>query len=90
MSDSTVGVRLNNDLRVRLKALGEIRDRSPHYLMLEAIERYLQAEEALEQEKQLLRSRWERYELTEEALPHSDVREWARRLRQPAGFHEDT
>ncbi|MEM7429625.1 MAG: toxin-antitoxin system [Pseudomonadota bacterium] len=89
MSDSTVGLRLSADVRERLKALGEIRDRSPHYLMRVAIERYLQTEEALEDEKQLLRERWRRYELTDEAVPHSEVREWARGLREPTGFHED-
>ena len=41
MTTNTMGVRLNKDIRHRLEALGKIRDRSPHYLMKEAIERYL-------------------------------------------------
>lgn len=89
MSETTVGLRLSDDLKNRLKALGETRDRSPHYLMKEAIERYLETEEALEEERETLRRRWEEYELTGETVPHDDVREWAQRLREPTGFHED-
>ena len=89
MSESTVGLRLNDETKDRLKALGQIRDRTPHYLMKEAIERYLKTEEALEEERAILRRRWEEYELTGESVSHADVRKWAQGLREPTGFHED-
>jgi len=77
MANPTIGVRLSDATYRRLKALGKARDRSPHYLMKAAIERYLEIEEALEAERRLVKDRWERFELTGEALEHADVKSWA-------------
>ena len=73
MSSTTVALRLDVETQDRLKALSQNRARSPHYLMKEAVARYLAEEEALEAEKTLMRERWERYQLTGEALPHDEV-----------------
>lgn len=43
---STVTLKLDTTYRDRLKSLAVIKKRTAHYLMKEAIERYLQAEEA--------------------------------------------
>ena len=80
MGKSTVGVRLSDDVQGRLEALGKARDRTPHYLMKAAIERFLDVEEALEIERQLVISRWEKFELTDETLDHADVKSWAANL----------
>lgn len=77
MAKPTVALRLDTQTQDRLKALGQRRDRSPHYLMKEAVEKYLSEEEALENERDLMRARWERYELTGEAVSHEDVKAWA-------------
>ena len=77
MANSTIGVRLNEDTQHRLEALGKARDRSPHYLMKSAIKRFLEVEEALEAERQLVRSRWQKFELTGETVDHADVKAWA-------------
>ncbi|WP_282609082.1 CopG family ribbon-helix-helix protein [Pelagibius sp. Alg239-R121] len=77
MTKSTMGVRLSEKTQDRLEALGKTRDRSPHYLMKAAIERFLDAEEALEEERQLIKSRWEKFELTGETLDHAGVKAWA-------------
>ena len=77
MATSTRGVRLNEDVQRRLEALGKARDRSPHYLMKVAVERYLDVEEALETERQIVRERWEKFELTGETVAHEDVKAWA-------------
>ena len=45
MARTTVGVKLDDETRTRLKRLGEIKDRSVHWLMKEAIGRYVEAEE---------------------------------------------
>ena len=84
MAKSTMGVRLSEDTQSRLEALGKARDRSPHYLMKTAIERFLDSEEALEEERRLVKSRWEKYELTGEALDHADVKAWADGLGKPS------
>ncbi|MEL8055006.1 MAG: toxin-antitoxin system [Pseudomonadota bacterium] len=80
MAQSTMGVRLEKRTQDRLKKLSEQRDRSPHYLMKEAIEAYLQREEALEAEKSLVRRRWQRFELTDETVSQNDMAEWAASL----------
>lgn len=80
-----MGVRLNEDTRHRLEALGKARDRSPHYLMKAAVERYLAVEEALESERQIVKARWEKYELTGETVDHADVKAWAVSVRPTKG-----
>ena len=85
MASSTMGVRLNEDTQRRLEALGKARDRSPHYLMKAAVERFLEVEEALETERQIVKSRWEKYELTGETVDHEDVKAWAASVHPSAG-----
>jgi len=70
MAMVTHGVKLDEATANRLKALGAIRDRSPHWLMRTAIERYLDAEETYEREKREDMERWERYQLTGVAISH--------------------
>lgn len=59
---TAMGVKLDEQTRKHLKSLGELKDRSPHYLMRTAISEYLEREEQREQERQLTLERWERYE----------------------------
>ncbi len=73
---STLGIKLDDQTRERLRALGELRDRSPHWLMKTAILEYLEREEAYEREKREDMERWERYQLTGEAVAHDAVKEW--------------
>ena len=80
MPKPTVGIRLEEETQQRLKSLGEKRDRSPHYLMREAIEKFLEQEEEIEAENALMRERWERYQLTGETIPHAEVQAWANSL----------
>ena len=68
-----VGVKLDNELQARLKALGE---RSPHWLMKKAISEYVDRMEAEENERQLLIDRWNNYQETDEAVPHETVVKW--------------
>jgi predicted transcriptional regulator len=70
------GVKLDESLHTRLKALGEARQRTPHWLMKAAIEEYVEREEAYEREKREDMERWKRYQLTGHAIPHSAVKEW--------------
>ncbi|MAZ78122.1 MAG: hypothetical protein CMF39_05535 [Legionellaceae bacterium] len=88
MASATMGVRLNEDTQHRLEALGKARDRTPHYLMKTAVERFLEIEEALETERQIVKARWEKYELTGETIDHADVKAWAASVR-PTGTETD-
>lgn len=82
MSKTTVAVRLDSATQQRLKALGQSRDRSPHYLMKQAVEKFLAVEEEIEREKQLVQSRWERFELTGETVGQTEVRSWLGTLKE--------
>jgi predicted transcriptional regulator len=72
----TQGIKLDDQIRTRLKRLGEQRDRSPHWLMRTAIVEYLDREERYEQERQEDLARWEQYQLTGKAVSHKTVAKW--------------
>jgi len=70
------GVKLDETLHTRLKALGVAKDRTPHWLMKAAIEEYVEREEAYEREKREDMERWQRYKLTDHAIPNEAVSAW--------------
>jgi predicted transcriptional regulator len=55
-------VKLEPDIKDRLDRLGEMKHRTPHWLMKEAITRYLEQEEYREQLKQETLARWQEAE----------------------------
>ena len=71
-----IGVKLDDGLQIRLKALGEKCERSPHWLMKKAISEFVDREEAVEEERQLLLDRWNRYQETGEGVSHETVVNW--------------
>ena len=73
---TTQGFELDARTQERLQELGRLRDRSPHYLMLTAIEEFLDREEARENEKREDRERWERYQLNGEHVSNEQVCDW--------------
>ena len=70
------GIKLEETLHARLKALSAAKERTPHWLMKAAIEEYVEREEAREREKREDMERWERYKLTGHAIPHGAVDAW--------------
>jgi predicted transcriptional regulator len=70
------GVKLDEALHNRLKSLGALKDRTPHWLMRTAIEQYVEREEASEREKQEDLERWQRYKATGHAVSHEQVTAW--------------
>jgi predicted transcriptional regulator len=71
-----VGIKLDEELQNRLKALGERCERSPHWLMKKAICEFLDRMETEETERQILLDRWNRYQETGEAVSHEKVANW--------------
>lgn len=57
-----VSIKLPLGMKARLQKLGKLKQRSPHFLMKEAIENYLDAEEQLEKLKKKTLGRWEEAE----------------------------
>jgi len=80
MSISSVAVKLENDVKERIQHLGELKDRSSHWLMKQAILDYLEKEEKIEQDKLEDRQRWEHYAQTGEAITHDDMKDWLKSL----------
>ncbi|WGS88626.1 ribbon-helix-helix protein, CopG family [Methylomonas sp. UP202] len=70
------GVKLDETLHARLKALSTAKERTPHWLMKAAIEQYVEREEAYEREKREDQERWQRYKLTGQAISNEAVDAW--------------
>lgn len=68
-------VKLEPDIKERLERLGEIKHRKPHWLMKEAIIRYLEQEEYNEQLKQETLTRWQEAE-NGKIVSHQAVMQW--------------
>ncbi len=83
MEKTTVGVKLESELRKRLKALGKQRSRSTHWLMKDAIRRYLEEEEAAERAKLETMERWTRFEKTGEHVSDDAVTGWLKSWGAP-------
>ena len=73
---NTMGVKLETEIRERLKSLAELKERSAHWMMKTAILEYLEREEKREKEKKEDRKRWARYEATGQSVSHKDVSSW--------------
>lgn len=73
---ATQGIKLDDETKERLKALGEARQRSPHWLMRQAIRDFLEREEKVEREKREDLERWQNYQLTGKAIDHDTAKTW--------------
>lgn len=73
---ANMAVKLDPAIRERLRALGEARRRSPHWLMVEAIRLYLEREEEIERARAETRERLARYDATGEYIADEDVEAW--------------
>ena len=83
-----MAVKLEPELRDRLRALGAARKRSPHWLMREAILRFVEHEEEAERGRVEALERLARFEESGEAVADRDVdawlRSWGRKKELPA------
>ncbi len=86
MTTTTVGVKLDEETRARLKKLGEAKQRSAHWLMKDAIARYLDSEEHYEQEKVEDDARWQRYLETGTHITHEEMTAWLDKLADQAAL----
>lgn len=77
---TTVGIKLDEQTKERLKRLGAARSRSPHWLMCLAIRHYLDREENYEREKREDMERWERFQLAGHAVAHETAAAWLAKL----------
>lgn len=73
---TTVGVKLDDETRARLKNLGETRHRSMHWLMREAIRSYLDKEEEAEKRNQEADEAWEDYKQSGLGVDNDSMLAW--------------
>lgn len=76
MSKTTMGVKLDDEIRDRLKTLAEARRRSAHWLMKEAISQYLEREEETERRNRGADEAWEEYLRTGRFVGHEAMNAW--------------
>jgi predicted transcriptional regulator len=61
---STTSLKLDHEVKKRVQRLATARRRSPHWLMREAIEEYVEREEKREQFRQHALAAWDHYQTT--------------------------
>jgi len=69
-------IKLDDELKSRVQHLAEHRQRSAHWLMLEAIEQYVEREERREAFKQDTLKAWEDYQATGQHATADEVENW--------------
>jgi predicted transcriptional regulator len=76
----TQGIKLDDDTNKRLKSLAGQRNRSAHWLMRDAIDRYLTEEERYEREKAEDIAEYEDYLQTGRRISQKEMSAWLDRL----------
>ena len=84
MTSTTIGIKLDEDTRERLKHLSLLKERSPHWLMKAAIREYLDREEARERERHEDQARWKRYVQTGAFIDNDSMMSWLDGLAEQA------
>ena len=69
-------VKIDDELKSRIQRLADIRHRSAHWIMREAIRDYVEREEARESFKQEALASWTVYQETGRHLTGQEAREW--------------
>ncbi|MFA0924677.1 CopG family ribbon-helix-helix protein [Xanthomonas fragariae] len=69
-------LKIDDELKGRVQHLASLRDRSPHWIMREAIKQYVELEEARESFKQEAQASWIAYQETGRHLTGQEARAW--------------
>lgn len=73
---TTVGVKLDDEKRDRLKSLGEMKQRSVHWLMRQAIQDYVEREEREERRNQEADEAWLEYKQSGLGVDNDAMMTW--------------
>jgi predicted transcriptional regulator len=77
---SITSLKLDTDMKIRVHRLASARRRSPHWIMREAIEEYVEREEKREQFRQDALRAWDHYETTGLHLTSEEADSWLAKL----------
>ena len=69
-------VKLDDNLKGRIQHLADLRHRSAHWIMCEAIKDYVDREEARESFKQEALDSWKSYQETGQHLTGEEIKNW--------------
>ena len=72
----TVSVKLDHDMRTRMEHLAEVRHRTAHWMMREAIQQYIEREEKREAFRQDTIKAWDEYRETGLHATTDEVEAW--------------
>ena len=77
---STTSLKLDSNTKKRIQRLASIYRRSPHWVMCEAIEQYVEREEKRERLRHDALAAWEHYQTTGLHVPGEDADAWLAKL----------
>ena len=77
---STTSLKLDDEIKERVRRLASARRRSPHWLMREAIEEYVEREEKREQFRQDALAAWANYQATGRHVTAEEADTWLAKL----------
>ena len=77
---STTSLKLDATVKERVQRLASVRRRSPHWLMREAIEEYVEREEKREQFRRDALAAWDHYQATGMHASAEDADAWLAKL----------
>lgn len=76
----TTSLKLDSELKERVQRLAALRRRSPHWVMREAVEQYVEREEKREQLRQDALAAWEHYRTTGLHATAAEADAWLAKL----------
>jgi len=77
---STTSLKLDAKIKQRIRRLASARRRSPHWLMSEAIQEYVEREEKREQFRQNALAAWDHYQTTGLQVTAEEADAWLAKL----------
>lgn len=77
-----VAIKIDEDTKSRLKQLAQVRQRTPHWLMREAIAQYVEHEEKREALRQDTLHAWEAFRATGQHVTADRAHSWLAQLEQ--------
>jgi len=80
MMISTTSLKLDAEIKDRLQWLAKARARKPHYLMLEAIQQYVEREEKRERFRQDALAAWDDFQTTGLHITADEADTWLARI----------
>jgi len=80
MASSTTSLKLDSNTKERVQRLASARRRTPHWLMREAIEQYVEREEKREQLRQRALAAWDDYQTTGLHVTAEEADSWLAKL----------